>query len=65
MDIIQEEKQKHFADQISDCVLQQVGGIENIKDIEQDCGTIKIALKDGSKYFISLEICELGEHDHY
>lgn len=43
----------------------EVGGIENIKGVEENCGTMWIDTNDGKTYSISVMECEPDEDDEF
>jgi coenzyme F420-reducing hydrogenase beta subunit len=44
-------------------VLGEVGGIEEVKDVEENAGSMWITTKDGKVYSISVMECEPEEND--
>lgn len=45
-------------DIITEHVIDKLGGIENIIDVEENCGSIWITLSDDSVKYIVIEDCE-------
>ena len=54
----EEEKKNELKEAISNFVLGEVGGAEDISDVEENCGSMYITLKNGDVYSLSLMKCE-------
>ena len=58
------DTQETFRDQISEYVLEQLGAYdgdvedETITEVEENCGSIWITMKDGKTYSIQIIECE-------
>lgn len=48
----------NLKDAITEFVLEQVGGLENVKEAEENCGSMWITLNDGTVYSVSIMECE-------
>lgn len=54
------EEQK-IKDQITGYVLGELGGVDEVSEVEENCGSMWITTKDGKTYSVSVSECEPQE----
>lgn len=52
------DKEDKLIEQIQMYVLGELGGIEEVKEVEENCGSMWITTKDGKTYSVSVMECE-------
>jgi coenzyme F420-reducing hydrogenase beta subunit len=55
------DREDQLIEQIQVFVLGEVGGIEEVKEVEENCGSMWITTKDGKTYWIQVSECEPQE----
>ena len=55
------QKEDDFNDTISNFILGEVDGVDEIEDIEDNCGSLYIITKDGKVYSVSVMECESAD----
>jgi hypothetical protein len=51
-------KAKELSESFGTFILTEVGGSSNIKEIEENCGSMYITTNDGKVYSVSIMECE-------
>jgi len=54
------EEQK-IIDKIAGFVLGELGGVEEVSEVEENCGSMWVTTKDGKTYSVSIMECEPQE----
>lgn len=55
------DKKDQLIEKIQMYVLRKFGGIDEVKEVEDNCGSMWVTTKDGKTHSISIEECEPQE----
>jgi hypothetical protein len=56
------EKEDGFAEAIVQHVTSEIGGISEIKEVEENCGSMWITTNDGKTYYVQVGECESEDY---
>jgi len=55
--------EQEIKDQVAGYVLGEIGGVEEVTGVEENCGSMWVTTKDGKTYSVSVMECEPEEND--